>query len=117
MWEVEYANEFDIWWEDLAKDEQESVAAVIMLLEIKGPMLPFPYSSGICGSKHSHRRELRIQQSGQPYRILYAFNPRRVALLLIGGNKTGDNRWYDKSIPRADRIYDEHLANLKIKKR
>jgi len=115
-WEVEYAGEFDLWWEALTEDEQESIAASIILLEQKGPMLPFPYSSGISGSTHSHMRELRIQHRGQPYRVLYAFDPRRVALLLIGGNKTGDDRWYDKMIPKADRIYSEHIASLEPQK-
>ncbi len=58
-------------------------------------------------------RELRVQHDGQPYRILYAFDPRRSAILLIGGNKTGDNRWYDVFVPIADRFYDEHLAELR----
>ena len=81
-WEVEYAEEFDLWWEELIEDERESILAVIILLEQKGPMLPFPYSSGVSGSKHSHMRELRIQHRGKPYRILYAFDPRRVALCI-----------------------------------
>jgi hypothetical protein len=58
-------------------------------------------------------RELRIQHGGRPYRVLYAFDPRRVAILLIGGDKTGDDRWYDKYIPLADKIYDAHLEALK----
>ncbi len=58
-------------------------------------------------------RELRVQHQGEPYRILYAFDPRRVAILLIGGKKTGANRWYDEYIPKADQLYDEHLQLLK----
>jgi len=58
-------------------------------------------------------RELRIQHGGRPYRVLYAFDPRRVAILLIGGDKTGDDRWYDKYVPLADRIYDTHVEALK----
>jgi hypothetical protein len=57
-------------------------------------------------------RELRIQHQGSPYRVLYAFDPRRVALLLIGGDKTGNDRWYEENVPVADRIYDAHLAEL-----
>jgi hypothetical protein len=57
-------------------------------------------------------RELRIQHKGRPYRVLYAFDPRRVAMLLIGGDKTGDDAWYDRYIPVADRIYDEHLIAI-----
>ncbi len=56
--------------------------------------------------------DIHFQQDGRPYRILYAFDPRRSAILLIGGNKTGDNRWYDVFVPIADRCYDEHLAEL-----
>jgi hypothetical protein len=76
-------------------------------------MLAFPFSSGIERSRHSHMRELRIQHAGRPYRVLYAFDPRRVAILLIGGDKTGDVRWYDKYVPLADKIYDEHIRALK----
>ena len=57
-------------------------------------------------------RELRIQHEGRPYRVLYAFNPKRDALLLIGGDKTGNNRWYEIYIPIADRLYDKHLDEL-----
>lgn len=58
-------------------------------------------------------RELRIQHEGDPYRVLYAFDPRRTAILLIGGNKTGNNRWYETHIPKADDLYDDHLEILK----
>lgn len=57
-------------------------------------------------------RELRIQHAGEPYRVLYTFDPRLVAILLIGGNKTGDGGWYDRFVPIADDLYDEHLAEL-----
>lgn len=57
-------------------------------------------------------RELRKQHSGKPYRVFYAFDPRRNAILLIGGNKAGDDQWYAKNIPIADRLYDEHLDDL-----
>ncbi len=75
--------------------------------------LPFPYSSGVKGSKHEHMRELRVQHAGNPYRVLYAFDPRRVAILLVGGNKTGDDRWYATIIPIADKLYDDHLVMLR----
>jgi hypothetical protein len=113
--EVEFTDEFGEWWDSLTEGEQIDVAAVITLLEKKGPQLPYPHSSGIKGSKYSHMRELRIQHAGDPYRILYAFDPERMAILLIGGNKTGDGRWYDKFVPVADRLYMEHLKELKGK--
>jgi hypothetical protein len=112
-WEVEYTDEFGEWWETLDDDQQDSIAVCVTLLEQKGPFLPFPYSSSIETSKHDHMRELRIQHKGDPYRVLYAFDPRRSALLLIGGNKTGKDRWYDEYVPLADKLYDAHLKQLK----
>jgi hypothetical protein len=112
-WEVEYTDELGAWWAGLNEDEQASVAASVSLLEVKGPQLGFPHSSGINGSRHSHMRELRIQHDGKPYRVLYAFDPRRAAILLIGGDKTGQDRWYDIFVPVADTLYDEHLVELK----
>jgi len=111
-WEIEYTDDFENWWEKLDEDEQESIAACVLLLEARGPMLAFPFSSGIAQSRHSHMRELRIQHCGRPYRVLYAFDPRRVAILLIGGDKTGDGRWYEKYVPLADKIYDTHVDGL-----
>ncbi|MGL4376792.1 MAG: type II toxin-antitoxin system RelE/ParE family toxin, partial [Microcoleaceae cyanobacterium] len=104
---------FRQWWDVLGETQQDDIIIVVQLLEEKGPNLPFPYSSGVKGSKHSHLRELRIQSGGNPLRIFYAFDPRRTAILLIGGDKTGDNRFYEKYIPIADRLYDEYLEELK----
>jgi hypothetical protein len=113
VWEVEYTNEFGDWWDNLTEKEQNDTVSAIELLAEKGANLPFPYSSGIVGSKHSQMRELRVQSGGKPLRIFYAFDPRRTAILLIGGDKTGDNRFYEKYIPIADRLYDVYLAELK----
>lgn len=74
--------------------------------------LPFPHSSGVSGSRHPHMRELRIKCKGRQIRVLYAFDPTRTAVLLIGGDKTGDDRFYEKTIPLADDLYDEHLTEL-----
>lgn len=116
VWEVEYTDEFEIWWDGLTEKEQVDIAAVVNLLEQCGPNLKFPFSSGIEGTKLHHLRELRIQHAGDPYRVLYAFDPRRCAILLIGGNKTGDNRWYEKNIPVAEHLYQQHLEILKQEK-
>lgn len=112
-WDVEFTDEFGDWWDSLSEDEQESVATYVGLLRQKGPNLRYPHSSGIAGSRHPHMRELRVQHGGRPYRVLYAFDPLRVALLLIGGDKTGQDRWYEVYVPQADRLYDEHIARLK----
>ena len=108
-WDIEYTDEFEAWWETLAEEAQIDVDAVVGLLEECGPNLPFPYSSGVNGSRHSHLRELRIQHQGRPIRVLYAFDPHRTAILLLGGDKTGNNRWYKENVPIADRLYDEYL--------
>jgi hypothetical protein len=98
-WEVEFMDEFGRWWNGLSEVEQEDVRAYVRLLQEQGPDLKFPYGSSIVQSEYDHMRELRVQHQGRPYRVLYAFDPRRVALLLIGGDKTGDDRWYDVFVP------------------
>lgn len=115
-WEVEYTNEFELWWEGLNEDEQVSINASVEMLEDSGPNLKFPHSSGVNGSKHGTMRELRTQHEGRPYRTLYSFNPERTAILLMGGDKTGDDRWYDVNVPIADKLYDVHLKELKAEK-
>jgi hypothetical protein len=114
-WKIEYTDKFETWWQQLDSTTLESVAVSIQLLEARGPALPFPYSSAIMASRYSHMRELRIQHKGSPIRVIYAFDPRRVAILLIGGNKKGNKRWYEKFVPLADKLYAKHLAVLKQK--
>jgi len=116
MWDVEYTDEFEAWWDSLSEKEQTDIRATVGLLEQLGPNLRFPHSSGIQNTKYTHMRELRIQHAGRPYRILYAFDPRRTALLLIGGDKTGKDRWYEEFIPKAEELYDEHLNTLEREK-
>lgn len=111
--EVEYTDEFDEWWKALDESQQEDVAAYVALLEERDVRLGFPFSSGISGSRHGHMRELRVQSGGNPIRVFYAFDPRRMAILLIGGDKTGDDRFYETFTPVADRLYDEHIVQLK----
>lgn len=75
-WNVEYTDEFEErFWNGLSESEQEDIAATVSLLEARGPNLPFPYSSGIEGSRHGHMRELRVQSGGRPIRIFYALRP------------------------------------------
>lgn len=113
MWEVEYTDEFGQWWDTLTEDVQESIAHDIGILEAVGPGLGRPQVDTVKGSRHSNMKELRTQHDGEPYRTFFAFDPRRCAILLIGGNKTGDKRFYERLVPRADSLYDEHLAQLK----
>jgi len=113
MWEVEYTDEFDHWWQELDEAQQESIASSVELLRELGPHLPRPHADAIHGSRHANMKELRTQHRGRPLRTLFAFDPRRFAILLIGGDKTGDDRFYERMIPTADRLYDEHLASLR----
>jgi hypothetical protein len=112
-WEVEYTDEFGAWFADLDLAAAKAVAAAVDLLEELGPHLGFPQSSTIETSRYAHMRELRVQHAGKPLRMLYAFDPRRAAILLLGGDKTGDARWYEVHVPRADRLYADHLDTLK----
>jgi hypothetical protein len=113
MWEVEYTDQFAEWWEELTVRQQRSISLIVDILLEHGVHLPYPHSSGVIGSRHSHMRELRVQSGGRPIRIFYAFDPRRSAILLIGGDKTGDDRFYERYVPIADNLYDEHIEELR----
>ena len=111
-WDIEYTEVFGEWWESLSAAEQDSVAMVVDLLEEYGPALRRPYSDVVRTSRHANMKELRIQHGARPYRVLYAFDPRRTAVLLLGGDKTGNDRWYETFVPKADELLDQHLASL-----
>lgn len=113
MWKVEYTDDFEHWWQTLTEQEQIDLVASVELLEQMGPQLPRPHADTVKGSKHPNMKELRTQSQGRPLRTLFAFDPRRNAILLIGGDKTGNTRFYEKMIPLADRLYDQHLKELK----
>ena len=109
---VEFTGEFEAWWDSLNADEQESVAFSVRLLEERGVHLKRPHADAIHGSRYANLRELRCQHEGRPYRVLYAFDPRRTAMLLIGGDKTGNPAWYEEFVPRAEKIYAQHLREI-----
>ena len=111
-WEVEFADEFGSWWDELSADEQDSVTTGVRLLEEHGPTLDYPHTSKVTTSRHGRMRELRVQHDGKPYRVFYCFDPRRTAMLLIGGDKTGNDRFYEEMVPWADAIYDQHLLEI-----
>jgi hypothetical protein len=113
QWNVEYTDEFGAWFETLREREQHRLFAAAQRLQAHGPNLDYPHSSGVAGSRHPHMRELRVQISGRPFRVFYAFDPRRSAILLIGGDKTGDARFYERMTPLADKLYDTHLEKLR----
>lgn len=111
-WAVNTSDEFDQWFGDLDDDVRRRLAPKIERLELHGPTLGYPESSDINDSRHGGMRELRPQIDGRPYRILYAFDPNREALLILAGDKTSDDDWYDRNVPIADAIFDRHLAKI-----
>jgi hypothetical protein len=102
------SGDFEEWFTGLNDADTNAVARVVDMLGMYGPTLPHPYSSSIIGASMA-LRELRIQSQGRPLRVFYAFDPLRRAVLLLGGDKTGDKRFYETMIPRAERIWAQHL--------
>ncbi len=111
-WEVEFTDEFEGWWNSLSEPEQAKIDARVGLLIERGPNLGFPFSSQVRSSRYPEMRELRAQAGGDPLRVLYAFDLRRAAILLVAGDKTGDDRWYETNVPVADQLFERHLKTI-----
>ena len=111
MVEVIFTYEFESWWNDLTAEQQEDVAVVVDILEVQGVTLGYPHSSAIKDSRFP-LREIRVQSAGRPIRVFYAFDPRQRAALLIGGDKTGQDRFYEEMIPKAEAIWKEYIWEL-----
>lgn len=101
-------DDFIAWYQALDDDTAEDVTASVDLLADLGVKLGFPHSSAIRGCKVA-LRELRVQSGGRPVRVFYGFDPKRQAVLLLGGDKTGDDRFYEVFVPRAERLFAEYL--------
>ena len=111
MWQVEYTDQFEAWWLTLSDTEQERVTAAVGALEQGGPALGRPFVDAVHTSRHANMKELRPR--GGHLRVMFAFDPRRTAILLLGGDKTGDwDTWYREMIPSADELYDDHMAAI-----
>ena len=111
-WDVEVSDEFVAWYGALKEDESESVDTAVDMLVEYGPRLGRPYSDTLKGSRYPNMKELRVQHLGRPLRILFAFDPRRNAYLILGGDKTGDGNWYVAAIHRAEAIFAQHLKEI-----
>ena len=113
MWEIEYTNEFEEWWETLSAVQQVALGERIDLLEQLGPRMRRPYVGEIKASKFAPQMKELICEAGGSLRVLFIFDPRRTAILLLGGDKTGFwDQWYETAIPAADRLYEPYLAEL-----
>ena len=108
MVEVIATDEFVDWYDNLQDSHLRNVTRTVDMLEMSGVTLGFPQSSKIKGSRYP-LRELRIKSGGHQLRVFYAFDPKRRAVLLLGGDKTGDDRFYQRFIPTAERLWEEYL--------
>jgi hypothetical protein len=111
-WQVEVSDEFIEWYDGLNEQEGISVDSAVDMLQDYGPTLGRPYVDTLKGSRYPNMKELRVQHLGRPLRILFAFDPRRNAYLILGGDKTGDGNWYVAAIHRAEAIFAQHLKEI-----
>ena len=112
-WKVTDHSKYTEWFESRGEDLQDKILEMVELLQQEGPMLGRPHADTLEGSTYPNMKELRVQHRGNPWRIIFAFDPERRGILLLGGNKAGNSNWYDKNIPIADKRYAEHLEQTK----
>jgi hypothetical protein len=112
MWRIELLREFERWLATLPHDTQAAIGHDLDLLAAHGPGLARPYADTVHGSRFGNMKELRTMHAGRHYRTFFAFDPRRRAIVLVGGDKTGDARFYARMIAEADPLFARHLARL-----
>ena len=114
-WEVRFHEEFDPEFDDLPEEVQDELLAHAKLLEQFGPQLGRPRVDTLNGSRHANMKELRFTAADGVWRVAFAFDPRRRALLLVCGDKAGvsEKRFYRDLIRKADKRFDDHLARTK----
>jgi len=115
VWEIKRTEELTKWTKTLDDDAREAILKNLIILKEIGPNLGRPYVDTLKQSRHKNMKELRIQNKKRLFRILFIFDPDRKAVLLIGGDKCGDTRFYEKMIPIADDLFDEYLTSGRIK--
>lgn len=113
-WDVSFHDEYALEFEVLDANVQDEIFALIELLEEFGPSLKRPHCDTLNGSKHANMKELRFSLPGGVWRVAFAFDPQRCAILLVGGNKTGvsQKKFYKELIRVADCRFDDHLSDL-----
>lgn len=114
-WAVLFAEEFEPEFDELPEGAQNAILARLILLEREGPSLGRPHADTLAGSRHVNMKELRCNAEGGVWRIAFAFDPVRRAILLVAGDKSGvsEKRFYKALIQRADARFDRHLAKIK----
>jgi hypothetical protein len=112
-WEIEGTDQFVAWYRILDDDEIDSIDAVVEMLGEEGPNLGRPHADTLEASSLPNLKELRPPGAGKFLRILFVFDPRRQAILLLGGNKEGNwTKWYKTSIPAAEQLYEQYISEL-----
>ena len=111
-WQVLLDADFKTWLLGQEQNVQTAIFAHIGLLKAFGPTLGRPQVDTLKGSRLTNLKELRVQYQAEPWRVLFVFDPKRRAILLVGGNKQGDARWYKKAIPMAEQRYQWHLEQM-----
>ncbi|MGK2938176.1 MAG: type II toxin-antitoxin system RelE/ParE family toxin [Solirubrobacteraceae bacterium] len=110
-WNILFSSEAERWLASLIDTEWDAIMGSVELLEERGPALGRPAVDTIKGSRHRNMKELRSR--GGNLRALFAFDPERRAIVLLGGDKTNDwQGWYDRNVPLADDLYDDYLDHL-----
>lgn len=117
FWDVEFDDAVFEWLTGLEEESFVQVRAAINMLRDRGPQLGRPLVDTVTGSRHKNMKELRPGSAGRSeLRVLFAFDPSRSAILLVGGDKAGRwQDWYRSAIPLADDRYDRHLEALRKK--
>jgi hypothetical protein len=116
-WTVLFHQEFDTWLAEQEQGLRREIWSHIDVLRRLGPNLGRPRVGTIKGSAFSNMKELVIQYQGNPWRVLFAFDPNRNAVLLVGGTKVGKKDWYAVHIPIADQRFERYLKSLKGQKK
>jgi len=110
-WSVEFCDEFDLEFEELNEDVKCNLIQHLNLLKIYGQQLSRPYADTLNGSTYPNMKELRFNADNRVWRVAFAFNTQRQAIILVAGDKAGTNqpKFYQQLISRADRRYVDHL--------
>lgn len=113
-WSIILHPAFEAEFDKLREPVQDELIATAKLLRQFGPMLGRPQVDTLIGSRHANMKELRFSADGGVWRVAFAFDPVRRAILLVAGDKSGlvSDRFYRSLIRRADERFDKHLRGL-----
>ena len=116
-WKIEFHDDFELEFDELPESVQDEIFAHVKLLKRFGPELGRPHADTLKRSKHANMKELRFNADDGVWRLAFAFDPKRKAMLLVAGDKSGrsEKTFYKRLIKKADKRFDDHLEELKPK--